>query len=380
MTTFMASALRARRLPWNRGLMASMTALGLLIAVAPQISWAQTAAETSPDEQQRAREALHQKESDPSKVENLEQILNQTQKDYSLVKHGWWDIFLNFDYSYFGKTSSQNALIFEQTRGGRNQPPTFQVVDFRPIDIVQNAEHSFTPRLTADYGVLDNLSLGFALPVVAKYDSVDSVSEFNIGDVSMRLRWQPFSALPGEARWTVQSEITAPTGKSPFETELGKELSTGDGYYSASLGVNVSKVIDPVVAFASFNLIQGLKKDGLDQVRQTLDGQPLILTEVDPGLQAQLGLGVAFALSYDVSMTFQYQLGYARPTDLTFNNGRTASSLDQVIGVFNLTTGFRLSPDRVLNVSIGFGNTDASPNVLLGVSLPFTVEKLSNLI
>jgi hypothetical protein len=34
----------------------------------------------------------------------------------------------------------------------------------------------------------------------------------------------------------------------------------------------------------------------------------------------------------------------------------------------------------VLNVSIGFGNTDASPNVLLGVSLPFTVEKLSSLI
>ena len=30
--------------------------------------------------------------------------------------------------------------------------------------------------------------------------------------------------------------------------------------------------------------------------------------------------------------------------------------------------------------TVGFGNTDASPDVFLGVSLPFTVEKLSDLI
>ncbi|MDY6955860.1 MAG: hypothetical protein SVO96_03150 [Pseudomonadota bacterium] len=366
--------------PKQRTLLASMTLLGLLAAAAPSVLWAQAAGEASPEEQERAREVLRQKESDPSKEENLEQILNKTQQDYSLVKQGWWDIFLNIDYTYFGDARSQDALIIEQTRNGRNQQPTFQVVDFRPIDVVQDAQHTITPRLTVDYGVLDNLSLGFALPVVGKYDNVDDVTEFDIGDVSMRLRWQPFAALPGQARWTLLGEVTAPTGSSPFETELGEELATGDGYYSASLGVNVSKVIDPVVAFGSFSLIQGFKEDGLDQVRQTLDGQPLILTEVDPGLQAQLGLGVAFALSYDVSMTFQYQLGYAQETDLKFANGLSASSLDQTIGVFNLTTGFRLSPDRVLNVSVGFGNTEASPDVFLGVSLPFTVEKLSQLI
>lgn len=75
-----------------------------------------------PAEQQKAREALRQKESDPSKEENLEQILNKTQQDYSLVKQGWWDIFLNVDYTYFGDARSQDALILEQTRSGRNQP------------------------------------------------------------------------------------------------------------------------------------------------------------------------------------------------------------------------------------------------------------------
>jgi len=380
MTTFSVSLLRTRNLLWSRLVLASMSAVSFLIAIVPQATWAQTAPEASPEEQERAREVLRQKESDPSKEENLEQILNQTQQDYSLVKQGWWDIFLNVDYTYYGNARSQDALVLEQTRSGRNQAPTLQVLDFRPIDVIQDAQHTLTPRLTVDYGLLDNLSLGFALPVVGKYDNVDDVTEFDIGDVSLRLRWQPFSALPGQARWTVMGEVTAPTGSSPFETDLGDELATGEGFYSASLGVNVSKVIDPVVAFASFNLIQGFKEDGLDQVRQTVAGAPLILNEVDPGLQGQLGLGVAFALSYDVSMTFQYQLGYAQETDLKFNNGQSFSSLDQTIGVFNLTTGFRMSPDRVLNVSIGFGNTDASPDVFLGVSLPFTVEKLSDLI
>ena len=379
MTSTSASSLKSVKRPLGQLIFVSMTALTLVATTIPA-AWAQTAEEASPAEQEKAREALRQKESDPSKEENLEQILNKTQQDYSLVKQGWWDIFLNIDYTYFGDARSQDALILEQTRGGRNQPASLQVLDFRPIDVVQDAQHTLTPRLTVDYGLLDNLSLGFALPVVGKYDNVDDVSEFDIGDVSMRLRWQPFSAMPGDARWTLLGEVTAPTGSSPFETELGEELGTGEGYYSASLGVNVSKVIDPVVAFGSFSLIQGFKEDGLDQVRQTVDGQPLILTEVEPGLQAQLGLGVAFALSYDVSMTFQYQLGYAQETDLKFANGLAASSLDQTIGVFNLTTGFRLSPDRVLNVSVGFGNTDASPDVFLGVSLPFTVEKLSDLI
>lgn len=380
MTIFSVSRLRTQNLTWHRISLASMTAVGFLIAIAPHALWAQSAPESSPEEQERAREALRQKESDPSKEENLEQILEQTQQDYSLVKQGWWDIFLNVDYTYFGDARSQDALVLEQTRGGRNQQPTLQILDFRPIDVVQDAQHTLTPRFTVDYGLLDNLSLGFALPVVAKYDNVDDVTEFDIGDVSLRLRWQPFSGLPGDARWTLQGEVSAPTGSSPFETELGEELATGDGFYSASLGVNVSKVIDPVVAFASFNLIQGFKEDGLDQVRQTVAGAPLILTEVEPGLQGQLGLGVAFALSYDVSMTFQYQLGYAQETDLKFANGLSASSLDQTIGVFNLTTGFRLNPDRVLNVSVGFGNTEASPDIFLGVSLPFTVEKLSDLI
>ena len=54
----------------------------------------------------------------------LFQILNKTQQDYSLVKQGWWDIFLNVDYTYFGDARSQDALILEQTRGGRNQPPS----------------------------------------------------------------------------------------------------------------------------------------------------------------------------------------------------------------------------------------------------------------
>lgn len=379
MTSTSASSSKSVKKPLGRLILASLTALSV-VAITIPAAWAQTAPEASPAEQEKAREALRQKESDPSKEENLEQILNKTQQDYSLVKKGWWDIFLNVDYTYFGNARSQDALVLEQTRGGRNQPPSLQILDFRPVDVVQDAQHTLTPRLTVDYGLLDNLSLGFALPVVGKYDNVDDVSEFDIGDVSMRLRWQPFRALPGDARWTLLGEVTAPTGSSPFETKLGEELATGDGYYSASLGVNVSKVIDPVVAFGSFSLIQGFKEDGLDQVRQTVDGQPLILTEVEPGLQAQLGLGVAFALSYDVSMTFQYQLGYAQETDLKFANGLAASSLDQTIGVFNLTTGFRLSPDRVLNVSVGFGNTDASPDVFLGVSLPFTVEKLSDLI
>jgi len=194
MTTFSASLPRTRDLPWSRAILASMTAVSVLIAIVPQAAWAQTSSEASPEEQERAREVLRQKESDPSKEENLEQILNQTQQDYSLVKQGWWDIFLNVDYTYFGDARSQDALVLEQTRSGRNQPPTLQVLDFRPIDIVQDAQHTLTPRLTVDYGLLDNLSLGFALPVVAKYDNVDDVTEFDIGDVSLRLRWQPFPA------------------------------------------------------------------------------------------------------------------------------------------------------------------------------------------
>ncbi|MDY6943286.1 MAG: transporter [Pseudomonadota bacterium] len=333
-------------------------------------AWAEeTPAPMAEEDQDKAREVLRQKETDPDTAEYLQEILSSANTGFSLVKKGQWDAVWDLDYTFFGDAQTQTVFIIRPDDS----------LDLRLADIERDAEHTLTNRFTLDYGVLDNVSLGIRVPIVFKYDDINDVNDFGFGDLSLRARWQPWRADSGEARWTLSAQGTAPTGESPYELELGEELSTGSGYYALGLGVNVSKVVDPVVAFGAFSVNYPFDITDLDQERFTIDGTPLTLEEVRPGPQVNMGLGMAFALSYDVSLTFQYQLGYQTETEFEFSNGDVSESIDETIGVFSIITGWRVSPDRLVNVSVSFGQTDASPDVILGISMPTTVDSLADL-
>ena len=46
----------------------------------------------------------------------------------------------------------------------------------------------------------------------------------------------------------------------------------------------------------------------------------------------------------------------------------------QMSGIMNFALGVRVSPKTIANVNVGFGVTELSPDIILGLSLPIDIE------
>jgi ABC-type proline/glycine betaine transport system permease subunit len=63
-----------------------------------------------------------------------------------------------------------------------------------------------------------------------------------------------------------------------------------------------------------------------------------------------------------------------KPT-FSFADG-DAEGRGQTSAVMNFSLGLRTSPERIVNVNAGFGMTEDSPDVLLGISMPLDIKGL----
>ncbi len=328
------------------GKVAAMAALLL----AQHVAWAAE----SVDE---AREALQTQEDDVTQEKNLEEVFQAAEKQYSLLPSGQMSLNFSANYSYY--RDDRIDLAIDEDSGNISR--------FR---IEQDAQHSFSSSLSLDYGIWNNLTFNTRLPVSYKYDTEKDVSQAALGDVSFGLRFQPFPVKPGAMNTTLYTTLSTPTGDSPYELNVREEVSSGSGYYSLGAGLSVSKVIDPVVLFGSMGYTHAFDVSGLNQVR---GGE--ILTDVSPGDSLNFSMGLAYSLSYEVSLSASYQQSYNFETDFIFED-YVASSEDSTSSVVNTSLGLRTSSNRIVNLSFGFGLTEDSPDVLLGISMPIDFSGL----
>lgn len=307
-------------------------------------------AETNVD---KAREALAKKTDDADTTRQLEEVFQAAEKNYSLLKSGGKSLSYSLDYSYI---SDSRIDIDIQNNVVRN------------LDINPSATHSFTNSFSFDYGVLNNLTLNARLPLSTRYDTQQSLSATDWGDVSFGLRWQPFPYVPGKASVTVSSSLSTKTGVSPYEIDNRRQLSTGSGTYSISTGLSIAKVLDPVVLFGSLSSSYSFEQNGLNQVR---GGR--VLKTVQQGQSFSFSSGFSYSLSYDTSLSISTQIGYSTETTLYFINGTNASSPDSVSGSMNFSLGIRVDPKTIMNVSFGFGLTEDASDLNMGISYPIDI-------
>ncbi|MDX1590017.1 MAG: transporter [Oleiphilaceae bacterium] len=304
-----------------------------------------------------ARQALAKQEDDEDSTQQLEEVFRATERRYTLIRQGHHSLNYSFDYAF----SSDQRLDLE-----------IQDDSIRNADVAPEATHNFTNTFNYDYGLLNNLTLGIRVPLVTKFDTEENLSVYDVGDLAITTRWQPRPHRPGRASLTLFSTLTSKTGVSPFEIDVDRQLSTGSGYYSVSLGVSLSRVLDPVVLFGSFSGTHNFKEAGLNQVR---GGR--VLEQVEPGIGVSGSGGFAYSLSYDISLSLSAQFSYNDETQLNFRDGSSARARDQMAGIVNFSLGTRVSDNTIVNTSVGFGLTHAAPDFSVGISLPINISGLS---
>nr|WP_313404279.1 transporter [Pseudomonas sp.] len=302
-----------------------------------------------------ARDALTKKEDDADSAKALEEVFQAAEKSYTLLKKGERTLTYGFDYSLLRDTQIQTV------RTGDN---VYSVIG------QSEAQHTFTNSFTFDYGVWDNLTFSMRVPFLAKYDTERDLSTYSLGDISASFRWQPWSSVRGRPVTTLFATLGLPTGDSPYDVSLDNGLATGSGYYSLGVGANLSYVIDPVVLFGSLGYTYNLPIRDADQVR---GGR--LLEEVDPGSSLSLSMGFAYALSYDVSLATSFQMAHSLAPKFKFSDA-TFDGKEQTSAVMNFSLGLRTAPNTIVNVNAGFGMTEDSPDVLLGISMPLDIKGL----
>lgn len=325
-------------------------------AAAPASAPAPAPAASGPTTTDAARGALAKKEGDYDQAKMLKETLTASDKQYSLLKTGKYAATWDLTYAYIG----QQQIV-----------ATFEDSQLTLFDIQNTRSHTVTNTVSTDYGVLNNLTASLTLPFVSKYSQSESFSGLSsaLGDMSLGARFQPFALNREWPSLTFTSTLRLPTGRSPFKTIDGQGLATGAGYTSATFGVNLSKVVDPVALFGSVNFTFARPATGLSQTRGDRT-----LTEVRPGDGIGFGVGMAYAMSYNISTTVSFQESISARSRLKLRDqdGRVteAKTSAQASGMLNLGLGVRTSPLTTINFSVGIGLSTDSPDFTLGMNMP----------
>lgn len=308
----------------------------------------------SNSEAHQAASALQKKEGDASQETNLQEVFTSNERQYSLIKKGVISSYYDLDYTYYRDTRIDLALSDNSSQLNR-------------LRVEEDANHTLTNSFTLQYGVLDNLTLSATLPFVAKSEIIRDTTTAGLGDISFGARWEPFPLKQGRLPLVLFGSLSTKTGDSPYEIGLD-ELSTGKGYYSVGVGASTRKYIDPVVLFASASANYGFKESGLNQARGSRT-----LTSFDPGMLGGFSFGFAYSFNYDVSLTMSYQQSFNMDAEFQFENGESYKSPDQSSAMLSFALGVRVSPETIVNGTVGIGLTEDAPDISLGLSFPLDI-------
>ena len=311
-------------------------------------------APASNSEAHQAASALQKKEGDASQETNLQEVFTSNERQYSLIKKGVISSYYDLDYTYYRDARIDLALSDNSSQLNR-------------LRVEEDANHTLTNSFTFQYGVLDNLTLSATLPFVAKSEIIKDKTTAGLGDISFGARWEPFPLKQGRLPLVLFGSVSTKTGDSPYEIGID-ELSTGKGYYSVGVGASTRKYIDPVVLFASASANYGFKESGLNQARGSR-----ILESFDPGISGGFSFGFAYSFNYDVSLTMSYQQSFNTNAEFQFNNGESYKSPDQSSGMLSFALGVRVSPETIVNGTVGIGLTEDAPDISLGLSFPLDI-------
>jgi len=309
-----------------------------------------------------AREALKKQAGDVDQATLLKETLTKTERQYSLLRAGRLAANYDFNYSYIGSESID--VGFDSTN---------TTIDLFQIETTR--AHTLTNTVALDYGLLDNLTVTGTIPFVSKFTQGTGYSGIanGIGDLVLGARYQPFSLSGAGPTFTFTSQLSLPTGRSPYKTTIGTNLSTGSGVATGSVGVNASQVLDPVALFGSLTF--GASK-GVTNLNQANPAGGT-LTAVQPGKSIGFGAGFTYALSYNVSTSVAFQENVTTASHITYlpSGATTPATRDtsmQVAALLSFGLGVRLNPKTTVNLSAGIGLTTDSPDFSLGLNIPLT--------
>jgi hypothetical protein len=236
-----------------------------------------------------------------------------------------------------------------------------------------------TPSLTARLGVFTDFQAEVRVPFTYIEDTRStetmetSRSNFGLGDIEGAIYYQPIR----ERGWVPDVILSARgkfiTGEDPFgESPTNPTPPTGTGFYSVSGTITAVKSADPAVLFASF-----IYTHNFDRTVRLLDTHQFE-SDINPGETFGYNLGVALALSIDVSLSFRFEQRFLTSTRVSSQqpgvvNGTVPGSELNVATAYGGLT-WALARNVSMDLSVGVGLTEDAPDVSVYLAFPIRFD------
>lgn len=251
------------------------------------------------------------------------------------------------------------------------------------IDVRRVSRDIHNLMLTGRYGATSRFEVEAKVPYVFASSSTltrplatPSVTEeffeadgSDIGDVEVAARYQINRFRGDNTVWIGSLRYKSSTGTGVFEvpvdadTGLQEELPTGSGFEAVQPGVTFLLPSDPAVFFGGMAYLYSFGKDvgnGFGRVK--------------PGAVTDINLGMGLALNERASFSIGYQHSVVGETDQQ-SGAQVENQLAETgrlqIGTMRFGLAYLLRPKLNLNLSLGIGVTDDSPDFEATIRLPY---------
>lgn len=267
------------------------------------------------------------------------------------------------------------------------------------IDLQQTKSNQWTFDVTGRYGLSDRFSTDFNIPLVYRNNTyfeggaggggATQLSEYEaskgpgLGDISVGGYYQFFKETGSWPDIVGSLRIKAPTGEHPYGIKIinpdptngnfavPKDLPTGNGVWTTSLGLSFLKTTDPAVLFANVGYNYNFKRSFSD-ISSTLGVRTP--GEIKLGDSFQWGAGLALALNErtSLSLSFAQLISRASKTKQQGANWQKAVGSEANSAVFNVGLTHTLTDRLAIIGNLGVGLTPDAPDFSVGIKLPYT--------
>jgi hypothetical protein len=266
---------------------------------------------------------------------------------------------------------------------------------------IENVESdTLTYNLAARYGISPRWTLNLDVPYLARRTTYQKggaggsaaataeqkVSGSDIGDASLSVNYRLFTETVHRPDTVLTFGVTAPTGRAPYGIDwrvlerdndkfirfaVPSQQPTGNGMWTANLGLSVVKTIDPAILFANIGFARSMSRDFPD-----LDNNP---DTINPGTVRlgnvyTLGGGVAFAFNERSSLSLSFSDRINAKARVRPKGGVWGSVIgsDGNAGTFNVGMTYAMSQNSTLVTLLGIGLTPDAPDMTLSFKVPYT--------
>ena len=253
------------------------------------------------------------------------------------------------------------------------------------IDVRRVSRDIYSLALSGRYGVTSRFELEAKVPYVWSNsstatralniptftDQIFDASGAGIGDVELTGRWQINHFRGDNPLWIAYLRYKSSTGKGPFEvpidptTGLQADLPTGTGFNAVQGGFTFLAPSDPAVFFGGAAYMYSFPQNVGNGYGR-----------VAPGGIFDFNLGMGLALNERASFSIGYQhsiVGETTQSGVIAPDRTLVGSPSLQLGTMRFGVSYRFTPKLNMNLTLGIGVTDDTPDFEATWRFPLTL-------